>query len=189
MVLQNADHFIFSKKKYMLRHLSIRKARPSDGEFATLCVRKLTKLAEGFKVLPEIKNINKCWDSIMNDKKSIAFVAEDNGNPVGIGVCSFNYELHRGGEVCVLQDLFVDDAARKTGAGKKLLSHVEKYAKNHGMVSVDLNQPPPGSAYDDIRSRFYQKNGYETVGMGRTKQFYKIWSIPEDGDNVNDNKL
>lgn len=161
--------------------LKVRSAKYEDGEFVIMCVRKLTKLAEGYDKLPTIKNIEKCWDNIMKDeKRSKTFIAEYNGKPIGIAACSFDYELHRGGEVCILEDLFVEDSARKTGAGKKLLEHVEKYAKSKGIVSVDLSQPPPGSAYDEIRSKFYEKNGYLPVGIGRTKQFDQIWSIPDN---------
>lgn len=160
--------------------LRVRSARYEDGDFVITCVKKLTKLAEGYDRLPAIKNIEKCWDSMMKDEtRSKTFIAEVDGKPIGIAACSFDYELHRGGEVCILEDLFVEDSARKTGAGKKLLEHVEAYAKSRGMVSVDLNQPPPGSAYDEIRSKFYEKNGYEAVGIGRTKQFFQVWSIPD----------
>ena len=159
-----------------LRNVTVRMAKQTDGEFVKTQIRKLTQLAEGFKELPIIEGIDKCWNDIINDKeRSPVFVAEDKGSPVGAAVCSINYALHKGGKYCYLEELIVDDSKRTTGAGSALLKAVESYAKNQGMISVDLTQPPPGSNYDKERSQFYAKRGFGTTGMSRTKQFVQTW--------------
>ncbi|EAY09669.1 acetyltransferase, GNAT family protein [Trichomonas vaginalis G3] len=155
----------------MLRHLTVRPGRFSDGDFVKTQIIKLSLLAEGFKTMPKIRGIDETWKKIINDPKSPVFIAEENGKPVCACTTSLNYQLHRGGEVLYIQELSVDESARKSGAGKAILEALEKYCKEKGIVAIDLTQPPPKSGYDEIRNKFYQKNGYELTGMGRTKEF------------------
>lgn len=175
-----ANLFYRSSHFSMLRHLSIRPARFSDGDFVKLQIKKLSILAEGFKKIPDIKGIDETWKKIIDDpSKSKVFIAEEKGKPVGAAVCSFTYQLHRGGEVLYIQELSVDESARELGVGKALLNEIEDYSKKNGIVAIDLTQPPPGSGYDEIRNKFYQKNGYNLTGMGRTKEFVHNFILHE----------
>ncbi|OHT10222.1 acetyltransferase, GNAT family protein [Tritrichomonas foetus] len=158
----------------MIRHLSIRFAKKDDCNFVTHAVKQLIQMGENLEELPEVENMDKCFEELISDPKhSAIFVAEDGGKKLGAAIVTFQNALHFGGKYAYLQELVIDPAARGLGVGSKMLKKIEQHAKENGMIALDLTQPPPTSQGDAERSKFYQKNGYEMGGVSRAKVFKK----------------
>lgn len=156
----------------MLRHFHVRHAKPSDCQFVTTAVRKLHQLVLKTKELPEIEGIDQCFhDALKDPKKSVILIGEQDGKSVATALLTFQPAMHMGGEFSCLQELVVDTDARASGIGSKMLKAVEEYSKKRGMKAVVLQQPPSFSMYNEERTRFYTKNGYEELGIARGKTF------------------
>ena len=88
-----------------------------------------------------------------DDPHVFAHVAELDGKVVGIAVWFLNYSTWTGRPGIYLEDLFVADAARGTGAGKALLKALAQEAQARGCARIDwavLNWNTP--AMDFYRS-------------------------------------
>jgi len=77
------------------------------------------------------------WRRIHDPVSPIAgLVAERDGALVGLA----NYVVHpntwSAGDVCYLEDLFVDPGARGTGAGRALIDRLVAMAREHGWARV-----------------------------------------------------
>ena len=73
-------------------------------------------------------------------------ICEQGGQPIGCAVYFFNYSTWQGRNGLYLEDLYVDPAARGSGAGKALLQHLARTAvdKDCGRFEwsvLDWNQP------------------------------------------------
>lgn len=64
------------------------------------------------------------------------FIAEVDGKPMGITHYLFHRHCWKIENVCYLQDLYVDPAARGTGLGRKLIEAVYKAADEAGAPAV-----------------------------------------------------
>lgn len=79
-----------------------------------------------------------CWRRLLGDDPQDfhGLIAEADGRPVGLT----HYLFHRHGwrveNVCYLQDLYVDEAARGTGAGRALIEGVYRAADAAGAPGV-----------------------------------------------------
>ena len=107
------------------------------------------------------------WKMILDPtSKMDALVAEREGNVIGICNYLFHDSTWSTKQICYLQDLFVDPAARGGGAAKKLILACEEKAREKGAFRLywqtqEFNGPAR-SLYDTIvpRSSFivYRKN-------------------------------
>jgi GNAT superfamily N-acetyltransferase len=66
-----------------------------------------------------------------------AYVAEINNQVVGIAIWFLNYSTWTGRPGIYLEDLFVADEARGTGAGKALLQALAREAQARGCARID----------------------------------------------------
>jgi GNAT superfamily N-acetyltransferase len=72
-----------------------------------------------------------------DDAHVFAHVAELNGEVVGIAVWFLNYSTWTGRPGIYLEDLFVSEAARGTGAGKALFKALAEEAVERGCARID----------------------------------------------------
>ena len=83
------------------------------------------------KVMPE--NVNdETWRRLLDDGQKTMFglvVCEDDGAAVGIVNCILHPVTWGTAPVCYLEDLFVEPAARKLGAGRALIEAVCERAR------------------------------------------------------------
>lgn len=92
----------------------------------------------------------------LSDPGSVVFIAEIDGNPVGIA-----HMYHRLSSVSVrpvltLNDLFVDPNYRKNGVATALISTCREYAVKHNIRSINL---------ETAKDNFKAKKIYETLGF------------------------
>jgi len=85
------------------------------------------------------------------EDEALHFVLYDETNPIGAGrfrlLDQTTAKIER---ICVLP------TARKTGAGRLLMEHIEQVAKQHGAKKAKLN----AQTHAEL---FYKKLGYETI--------------------------
>jgi len=102
-----------------------------------------------------------------DDPHVFAHVAELDGKVVGIAVWFLNYSTWTGRPGIYLEDLFVADAARGTGAGKALLKALAQEAQARGCARIDwavLNWNTPAM------------NFYSAIGA-RPQSGWQPWRI------------
>jgi GNAT superfamily N-acetyltransferase len=77
------------------------------------------------------------WMRFLNDNEPVhAFVAEQNGQLVGLVHFIFHRSTTRLNDVCYLQDLYVNQAMRGTGVGRQLIKAVYDAAHTSGSTRV-----------------------------------------------------
>jgi len=72
-----------------------------------------------------------------DDVRVFGHVAEKDGAVVGIAIWFLNYSTWTGRPGIYLEDLFVDDSVRGTGAGKALFQALAREAIAHGCARID----------------------------------------------------
>ena len=77
------------------------------------------------------------WERFLNTNEPVhAFVAEHNGQLVGLVHFIFHRSTSRLNDVCYLQDLYVNKDLRGTGIGRQLIQAVYNAAQNAGSSRV-----------------------------------------------------
>ena len=77
------------------------------------------------------------WARFLNDDEPVhAFVAEQNGQRVGLVHFIFHRSTTRLNDVCYLQDLYVNKDVRGTGVGRGLIKAVYDAAQTSGSTRV-----------------------------------------------------
>lgn len=89
-------------------------------------------------------------------KESIIFVVKNKETYVGFTQLYPTFSSISMKKVWILNDLYVDVAARKQGVGEMLLQKVKDYAVETGAKSISLSTAPDNYA----AQRLYERNGY-----------------------------
>ncbi|WP_339225996.1 GNAT family N-acetyltransferase [Oceanobacillus sp. FSL K6-2867] len=99
----------------------------------------------------------------IENQESVIFVVKDKQKYVGFTQLYPSFSSIAMKKAWILNDLFVDEAARKQGAGEILLQKAKEFAIGKGAVSISLSTAPDNYA----AQRLYERNGYI-----RDSQFY-----------------
>ena len=97
---------------------------------------------------------------IMERGKGQFFLKYDQGNPVGFAQCTLRYDYVEGTEtspVGYLEGVFVQEAYRRKGYARELLSECEKWAKGKGCREFASDC----EAVNDDSFRFHMAAGFE----------------------------
>lgn len=84
-----------------------------------------------------------------------ALLAEQAGNPVGLSLFFYNFSSWRGALGVYVQDLYVADAVRGSGLGRKLIAETVKLGKTQGATHLRLSVDRSNTEAQD----FYRKLG------------------------------
>ena len=146
----------------------IREANLNDSGTILKFIKELARYEKAeHEVLATEQSIK---DSIFSEMSSTkAIMCEKDGNPVGFAVYFFNYSTWLGKHGLYLEDLYVSQAERGSGAGKALLKYLAKIAiaNNCGRFEwsvLDWNKPAI-DFYESIGAK--PKNewiGYQLTG-------------------------
>ena len=100
----------------------------------------------------------------IKSNESIIFIAEDEHHRM-LGFCQLypSFCSVAAAPICVLYDLFVRPDARRSGAGRMLLSAAERHARESGCVRMDLTT---------ARTNLPAQSLYESMGWVRDDVFY-----------------
>lgn len=99
----------------------------------------------------------------IENKDSVLFVVKDKGKYVGFTQLYPTFSSISMKRAWILNDLYVNQEARKQGVGERLLNKAKDYAIETGAISLSLSTAPDNYA----AQRLYEKNGYK-----RDSQFY-----------------
>jgi GNAT superfamily N-acetyltransferase len=106
---------------------------------------------------PSDQQITNLIECLLEQQEGIQFVAESDGLLVGFATLYFTFSTLRAKRVVVLNDLFLQETARGTGAAAKLFGACQEYAARNGYASMSWT-----TAEDNHRAqRFYDKMGGE----------------------------
>lgn len=107
----------------------------------------------------------KRWSLTCNDK---LWIAEDNNTPVGFVLASF-------GKIVKVNQIAIQEDARKIERGKMLLDTLKNYANGMGKYNFGC-----GCA-DDLESNlFWRAMGWNLVSQRRGKHFSNTWKESSD---------
>ncbi len=100
----------------------------------------------------------------LNNQDSVIFVAETSDKKL-IGFCQIypSFCSVIAAKIGVLYDLYVNESARKTGAGTALMLAADEYAANNGLARLDLTTAKNNHAAQAL---------YESLGWVRDEVFY-----------------
>jgi ribosomal protein S18 acetylase RimI-like enzyme len=130
-------------------------------------VKKVAKLFDDYRQFYEqaanIKLAEEFITARIKGRQSIILVAEYAGELVGFCQLYPTFCSVEAAPIMVLYDLFVADAARKSGAGRALMLAAQSYAKENGFARLDLS-----TAKTNLNAQAL----YESLGWLRDSQFY-----------------
>jgi GNAT superfamily N-acetyltransferase len=98
-----------------------------------------------------------------NHGESVLFLAQMDEAPVGFTQLYPSFSSASLARVLILNDLFVREQARRSGAATKLLAHAAEYAISVGAVRLSLNTQVTNEAAQTL---------YRAVGWKRDEDFH-----------------
>lgn len=116
-----------------------------------------------YEQAPDIALATKFIGERMKNQESVILVAENAGELIGFCQMYPTFCSVEAAPIVVLYDLFVSQAARKTGAGRALMLAAQDYAKQNGFVRLDLS-----TAKTNVNAQAL----YESLGWQRDEVFY-----------------
>ena len=133
----------------MVESLTIRSANKGDAaSVATL----LTELG-----YPQESDVTtRALQSVLEDPKQTAFVAELAGVVVGLAAVTTLFYFHLGQPIARLASLVVSTEVRSQGVGRQLLRAAERWAAEQGCAEIELTS----SMRREQAHRFYEHEGY-----------------------------
>ena len=78
-------------------------------------------------------------DGFREPRRFEVLLAELDGKPVGFTLFFSRYSTWQGRHGLYIEDIFVDESARGTGIGRKIIAAVVKIAKARGASRIDLS--------------------------------------------------
>jgi GNAT superfamily N-acetyltransferase len=118
--------------------VTIRPARVEDCDTILRMIRALAAYQGiGDRVTARPEHLRR--DGFGDVRSFEALIAEGAGKPVGLAVFQMNYSIWEGASSLQITDLFVDEPARGTGVGFRLVVEVARLARERGCTSLQLN--------------------------------------------------
>ena len=140
--------------------VNVRLATQDDRYVAiTLAARLLSELGG---TPPSRDEMAPVFDLLVEEGGNAGFIVlgEDEGKTVAVCTVSFLDALRARGRYAIIQEMFVEPAARSSGAGAATLQFALKHATAMGCSMVELGTPFNG----DRQIAFYQREGFINVG-------------------------
>lgn len=140
------------------------RVRWATGEDASTIVRFIRGLAE-FEREPassvKVTEADIVRDGFGERPSFEALIAESEGAPVGFALFFMNYSTWEGTSGLYIEDLFVEEAARGTGAGRALMAAASAIAEERGCARLELSvlEWNPARAF------------YERLGMSHQQEW------------------
>ncbi len=146
----------------------VRRATPADAGIVERCIRGLA----GFVSKPsDLKVTAEKLAEHMSCNPPLfqAWIAETVGHePVGFALCHLGYSTWKAALTLYLEDLFVDEAHRKNGAGRALMEVIREEARNIGAVRVVWHALP-----DNVEAVQF----YTNLGASTEPEILMYWSV------------
>lgn len=102
-------------------------------------------------------------DAFGANRRFEVLIAQLGGEPVGFALFFPNYSTWEGKPGLYIEDIFVEEQARKSGIGRQLIAAVAKIAKSRGCARIDLSV----LEWNPARG-FYQRLGFRHADVWQT---------------------
>jgi N-acetylglutamate synthase-like GNAT family acetyltransferase len=132
--------------------MSVRRARAGDAAGIAAVLAQL-----GYALAAEV--VAGRLADIAADARSAALVAERDGRVAGLLTLHVVPVLHEPGGWCRVTALVVDETARRTGAGRALVSAAEALARGAGCARIEVTS----ALHRAGAHEFYRGMGFEQV--------------------------
>jgi GNAT superfamily N-acetyltransferase len=119
--------------------IRIRAARQGDASLVVSFVRKLALFEHEPVENVRITEADVLRDGFGPNPRFEVLFAELNGTPVGFALFFPNYSTWEGRSGVYLEDIFVEESARRNGIGRKLIAALARIARERGFVRIDLS--------------------------------------------------
>ena len=118
--------------------VTVRSAEPPDAETILVMIKALAaSQGVGNRVHATLDHIRR--DFFGHGKRIEALIGERGGVPAGLALFQEIYTTWDAEPALMVNDLFVDEAARGLGVGLALMQAIARTAKTRGCASVQLN--------------------------------------------------
>lgn len=119
--------------------LRVRAARDSDASLIVGFVRKLAMFEKEPVENVKITEADVMRDGFGENPRFEVLIAELDGAPAGFALFFSNYSTWEGRPGLYLEDIFVEENARKHGIGRKLIAAIARIARERKCVRIDLS--------------------------------------------------
>lgn len=119
--------------------IRIRAARESDASSIVSFVRKLAAFEREPAGSVKLTEADVLRDGFGTNPRFEVLIAEHDGAPVGFALFFPNYSTWEGRPGLYLEDIFVEESARRHGAGRKLIAAMTRIARERKCVRIDLS--------------------------------------------------
>jgi GNAT superfamily N-acetyltransferase len=103
--------------------------------------------------------IGRAWSAIVDDRRIEALVAEADSGLVGLAHF-FRHPSSTSADVCYLQDLFTDEAARGRGVASSLIAGVADWARAEGCARVYWHTRASNATARRLYDRVAENRGF-----------------------------
>ncbi len=117
---------------------SIRWATENDAALIVRYIRELAIFEKEDVTNVHITEADVCRDAFGAPRRFEVLIAEVDRKPVGFALFFPNYSTWEGRAGLYIEDIFVEESARKFGVGRKLIAAVAKIAQSRGCGRIDL---------------------------------------------------
>jgi GNAT superfamily N-acetyltransferase len=118
--------------------VTVRTAKPEDCETILRMIRALAQYQGiGNRVTAKVESLRR--DGFGPQPRFEALIAESQGRPVGLAMFQLNYSIWETSCSLQITDLFVDEVARGTGVGFRLVIEVAAIARARDCAGLQLN--------------------------------------------------
>jgi len=98
------------------------------------------------------------FNRVLSDESlGLCWLIEDDGKAVGYIAVSFTFSLEYFGNAAFIEDLYVVEAYRRHGLGKRALAVAEQECRRRGALAIHLEVGTDNT----VGAQLYEKAGYE----------------------------
>ncbi len=143
--------------------IKIKKVKSNDFKKLVELIKKL--LVELGDEASEIEKINEkkiIAELKKSSTKHHAYFAVDENEVIGIITIAVIYAVYAGGDIGVINEMYVNPDYRSKGIGKLLVDKAKELAKEKGWQRIDVTAP---TEHKWVRTvKFYEKQGFKFTG-------------------------
>jgi GNAT superfamily N-acetyltransferase len=118
---------------------NVRWATPDDASAIVRFIRGLAEFEQEPVSSVKVTEADIVRDGFGDHPRFEVLIAEQEGSPVGFALFFMNYSTWEGTSGLYIEDLFVDESARGTGAGRALMAAASAAAKDRGCARLELS--------------------------------------------------
>lgn len=143
--------------------ITIKKVQPKDFKKLVELIKKLlVELGDEASEIEKIDNKRVTAEMKENSSRHFAYFAFDENEVVGMITIAVIYAVYAGGDIGVINEMYVEPVYRSKGIGKMLVDKAKEIAKQKDWKRIDVTAP---TEHKWVRTvKFYEKQGFKFTG-------------------------